>query len=315
MTIQLFPTHATVGTAKSAPAGNGSASAYHERLMRSADWPRPPGGLATQLRRQLASAPLWYGLLGFALFFCLWYLLTAVVIPPRFQFIPNPLYLIGEWLSPNPKFGVSIFTPQYYEHIWVSIVRVYEAFGCSVLLGAPLGILLGWSTVSRNILLPVVELLRPIPPLAWVPIAVLMIPSTEAAVVFITLLASFFATVLNTLLGVISIDETYFRAASCLGYSRWQVLWRVVVPGALPYIFTGLQIAMGVAWFSLVGGEMIAGRSGLGYLIFDGYTQLALPNIFIGMITLGVLGGLSSVAIRIVGHRLIGWNARGKGTT
>src|SRR6266566_804037 len=87
--------------------------------------------------------------------------------------------------------------------------------------------------------------------------------------------------------------DVYFRAAACLGYGRWQQLRRIVLPGALPTIFTGLEIAMGVAWFSLVGGELIAGKSGLGYLIFDGYTQVALPNIVIGMIVLGALGYVS----------------------
>lgn len=286
---------------------------YQERLRRSADWPSAPRGLADRVRRLFDRSSVRYGLVGFATFFALWYLLTAVVVPPRFNFIPNPIELFSEWVSRDPKFGISLFTPQYYEHIWISTLRVYIAFVISVLLGAPLGILIGWNKTARNIILPVVEILRPIPPLAWVPLAVLMIPATEGAVIFITLLASFFATVLNTLLGVLSIDSNYFRAASCLGYSRWQVLRRVVVPGSLPYIFTGLQIAMGVAWFSLVGGELIAGRSGLGYLIFDAYTQLALPNIFIGMITLGVLGWISSALIRMLGDWLMDWNRKDKG--
>ena len=162
----------------------------------------------------------------------------------------------------------------------------------------------------RNLLFPVVEMLRPIPPLAWVPIAVLVLYGTEMPVIFVTLLASFFATVLNTYLGVRSIPETYLRAAACLGYGRWQLLIRVVVPGALPYIFSGLQIALGVAWFSLVGGEIIAGRSGLGYMIFDAYTNLAVPNIFIGMITLGVLGYVSSAIIRRVGEWLMAWQSK-----
>lgn len=288
---------------------------YAERLRRSADWPIAAGSIGARIGRVLQSSTFRLGLIGFAGFFGLWYFLTAVVVPPRFNFIPNPLYLFREWVSATPKFGVSIFTPQYYDHVVTSVWRVYAAFAISVALGAPLGVLLGWSRLARQLVFPIVELLRPIPPLAWVPLAILLIPTTEAAVIFVTLLAAFFATVLNTLLGVSSIPETYFRAASCLGYSRWDVLWRVVVPGALPFIFTGLQIAMGVAWFSLVGGELIAGRSGLGYLIFDGYTNLALPNIFIGMITLGVLGWLSSALIRMIGNRLNRWQSRERGAT
>lgn len=285
---------------------------YDKRLQQSADWPIAAPGTAGRAMRLINSTRVRWGLLGFLLFFGLWYFFTAVVIPPRFNYIPNPISLFGEWISSTPKFGVSVFSAEYYQHIWVSTARVYVAFALSVLLGAPLGVLLGWSRLGRNLIYPIVELLRPIPPLAWVPLAVLLIPTTEMAVVFVTLLASFFATVLNTLLGVASINESYFRAASCLGYNRWQVLIRVVLPGAAPFIFTGLQIAMGVAWFSLVGGELIAGRSGLGYLIFDGYTQLALPNIFIGMITLGVLGFVSSAIIRRVGQWLMAWQSKGQ---
>ena len=293
-------------------SAQGLPAEYDERLRRSADWPVPPGDWRGRALRAAGSAQLGYALAGFLLFFALWYFLTSVVVPPRFHFIPNPAYLFQQWTSRQPEFGISVFSPQYYENIRVSVLRVYAAFAISVVLGAPLGILLGWSRLGRNLIFPVVEMLRPIPPLAWVPLAVLTFPGTETAVIFVTLLASFFATVLNTYLGVRSIPDTYFRAAACLGYRRIDVLRRVVVPGALPFIFTGLQIAMGVAWFSLVGGEMIAGRSGLGYLILDGYTQLALPNIFIGMITLGVLGWISSALIRKVGQVLMKWQSKGQ---
>ncbi len=283
---------------------------YADRLAASPDWPTPHGNLATRVRRAASDSKLRYGLLGFAAFFIVWYVASALLTLPRFKFVPDPWFLFNEWISRDPKYGISLFTPVYYEHILVSTARVYAAFALAVVFGAPLGILLGWSRLSRNMIFPLVEILRPIPPLAWVPLAVLTLYGTEMPVIFVTLLAAFFATVLNTFLGVVSIDESYLRAAACLGYSRWQTLIRVIVPGALPFIFTGLQIAMGVAWFSLVGGELIAGRSGLGYMIFDAYVQVALPNIFIGMITLGVLGYVSSAIIRRVGRRLMVWQAR-----
>ena len=293
-------------SAGSPPDGN-----YDKLLRASADWPAGKRGWAERAVLFLTSQQLRYGVLGIVVFFVTWYVLTAVIVPPRFNVIPDPVSLFSEWINRDPAYGISIFTPEYYEHILISVRRVCLAFLAAIGLGVPLGLVLGWSKTCENIILPVVELLRPIPPLAWVPLAVLAIPSTEGAVIFITLLASFFATVLNTLFGVKSIDESYFRAAACLGYSRWQVLKRVVIPGALPFVFTGLQIAMGVAWFSLVGGELIAGRSGLGYLIFDAYTNVALPNIFIGMITLGMLGYISSAIIRSVGNRLNRWNTKG----
>jgi NitT/TauT family transport system permease protein len=127
--------------------------------------------------------------------------------------------------------------------------------------------------------------------------------------IFLTWIAAFFATVLNTMLGVTSIDEAYLRAAYCLGSKRRDVLWNVVVPGSLPYVFTGLEIGMGVAWFSLVAAEMIAGESGLGYLILNSYVQLQTETIVIGMITLGFVGFASSITVRWVGRRLMAWQS------
>lgn len=285
---------------------------YERLLSSSPDWPIAKGNFASRAARAIGNWKLRYGILGLVAFFVIWYVASAVLSLPRFKFVPNPWYLFNEWISRDPKFGVSLYTSIYYEHILVSTLRVYTAFALAVLFGAPLGILLGWSRLARNMIFPIVEMMRPIPPLAWVPLAVLMLYGTEMPVIFVTLLAAFFATVLNTYLGVVSIDESYLRAAACLGYNRWETLQRVVVPGALPFIFTGLQIAMGVAWFSLVGGELIAGRSGLGYMIFNAYQQVALPNIFIGMITLGVLGYISSAIVRRVGARLMVWQARGR---
>ena len=287
--------------------------ALDRQLLLAAGWVETEGSMARRLLIRLRSPKMLRGLLGILIFFCAWFALTKLYVPPRFEFIPNPVYLFQQWISLHPDNGISVFTPVYYQHILVSTLRVYAAFTLAVVLGVPLGLLLGWNRMFRNMVFPVVELLRPIPPLAWVPLAVLMMSGIEMPVIFVTMLAGFFATVLNSYLGVLSIDETYFRAAACLGFTRWQILVRVVVPGALPFIFTGLQIAMGVAWFSLVGGEIIAGKSGLGFLIFDAYQNVQLSNIFIAMITLGTLGYVSSAIIRRVGVALMTWQSKERG--
>ena len=157
---------------------------------------------------------------------------------------------------------------------------------------------------------PVFETLRPIPILAWVPLAIVMFVATESAVIYLTFLASFYATALNTMLGVDSIDESYVRAANCLGASKWQVFRHVVVPGALPFIFTGLQISVGVSWFSLVAAEMVSGQYGLGYVINTSYTMVRYPTIVIGMITLGAVGYVTSAMVRVVGDYLMQWRLR-----
>jgi NitT/TauT family transport system permease protein len=249
-------------------------------------------------------------LLGFALFIALWALTVDVWKLPRFSNLPGPAAVINEWFSPRPTFGLSVYTPDYYLHILTSLRRVLIAFALATAIGVPLGLMIGWSQKVREYVFPVFELLRPIPALAWVPLSILMFKSTEAPVIYITFLPAFFATTLNTVLGVESIDNSYFRAAACLGARPWQTFRHVVVPGALPFIFTGLQISMGVAWFSLVAGEMISGEYGLGYVIYTAYTMVSYPTIVIGMITLGIVGYLSSAAIRLLGNLLMRWRVR-----
>jgi NitT/TauT family transport system permease protein len=265
-------------------------------------------------RRRGLSVALLFGALGFVLFVGGWYLSVDVLALPRFRGVPGPTEVIGEWISPKPAYGTSIFTAAYYQHIVVSIRRVAIAFALAAVTGVPLGLLLGWSKRLRQYVFPVFELIRPIPVLAWVPLALLMFHSRETSVIYLTYLAAFYAVTLNTLLGVQSVDPNLIRAARCLGAPSRVVLRTVVVPGSLPYIFTGLQIAMGVAWFSLVAGEMIAGQYGLGYLINASYTTTRYPTIVIAMITLGVVGYVSSALIRLAGRRLMAYRARGAGS-
>jgi NitT/TauT family transport system permease protein len=249
-------------------------------------------------------------LVGFALFLGFWYLTVEVWKLPRFAQMPGPTDVITEWLSPDPSYGLSIYSPEYYQHIWVSWRRVSIAFLLATATGVPLGLFLGWSQRFKDYVFPVFELLRPIPPLAWVPLAIIMFQGSETPIVFLTFLASFYATTLNTMLGVESIDVSFVRAAYCLGAKRPQVFWHVIVPGAMPFIFTGLQISVGVAWFSLVAGEMVSGQYGLGYLINTSYTMVQYPTMVIGMITLGLVGYLTSAAVRILGNYLMQWRAR-----
>ena len=247
---------------------------------------------------------------GFALFLGFWYLTVEVWRLPRFKEMPGITVVIKEWLSPNPTYGLSFYTAEYYQHIGMSIWRVAQAFFLATLLGVPFGLFLGWSRKFKEYVFPVFELLRPIPILAWVPLAIVMFIATESAIVFLAFLASFFATALNTMLGVQSIDESYVRAASCLGASKWQVFRHVIFPGALPFIFTGLQISIGVSWFSLVAAEMVSGQYGLGYVINTSYMMVRYPTIVIGMITLGFVGYATSAMVRIAGDYLMEWRVR-----
>lgn len=263
-----------------------------------------------RLKLWLQSPAPYLNLLGICGFVVLWYLLTEALDLPLFNKLPGPVNTFSEWFSENPTYGISFYTLEYYQHIGISAWRVFQAFALATALGVPIGLFMGWKKVFRDYTFPLLEVLRPIPMLAWVPLSILMWPGREASIIFLTFLGSFFATVLNTLLGVESIDESYFRAASSLGATEQQIFFKVIVPGSLPFVFTGLQISMGYAWFSLVAGEMLAGEFGLGYLIWNSYTLVQYPVIIIAMITLGVIGSLSSLIIRLVGDKLMQWKVR-----
>lgn len=263
-----------------------------------------------RLRDWLKSPSPYCSVAGLLAFVLLWWLLTEVFTLPLFCKLPGPVISLREWFSHDPLYGISVYTPEYYTHIGVSVWRVLQAFVLATVLGVPIGLFMGWKKTFKEYTFPLLEVLRPIPMLAWVPLSILMWPGREASIVFLTFLGSFFATVLNTLLGVESIDEVYFRAAASLGAKPRQVFFKVILPGALPFIFTGLQISMGFAWFSLVAGEMLAGEYGLGYLIWNSFTLVQYPVIIIAMVTLGVVGSLSSVCIRMVGDRLMQWKVR-----
>jgi ABC-type nitrate/sulfonate/bicarbonate transport system permease component len=263
-----------------------------------------------RVRQWLKSPRPYLMVIGFALFIGFWYLSVEVWKLPRFRDMPGITAVVKEWLNPNPAYGLSIYTAEYYKHIGVSIWRVTQAFCLATILGVSVGLLLGWSKTFKEYVFPVFETLRPIPILAWVPLAIVMFVATESAVIYLTFLASFFATALNTMLGVESIDESYVRAACCLGARRSQVFRHVIVPGALPFIFTGLQISVGVSWFSLVAAEMVSGQYGLGYVINTSYTMVRYPTIVIGMITLGFVGYVTSAMVRAMGDHLMQWRTR-----
>ena len=248
--------------------------------------------------------------IGFGIFLSCWYFFVEVWKLPRFEDMPGLTVVWKEMFSPDPIYGLSVYTPEYYQHIWVSVRRVAIAFLLATALGVPLGLFLGWSKKFREYVFPLFEVFRPIPILAWVPLAILMFSGSETPVIFLTFLASFFATALNTMLGVESIDESYSRAAYCLGASPWQVFREVIVPGAMPFIFTGLQISIGVAWFSLVAGEMVSGEFGLGYVINTAYTTVRYPTIVIGMVTLGAVGYSTSAMVRMLGDHVMQWRVR-----
>lgn len=218
----------------------------------------------------------------------------------RFVLIPGPVEVLEygrHWVG----------TKMFWIDTLMSTGRVLVGVGSACVIGIPLGLMIGWRKSFSDLTFPTLEFLRPIPAPAYLPLAILLFPWEEMSVAFIPFVNALFPVLLNTITGVKLIDRDYFRAALCLGSSPSQILWHVVLPGALPSISTGCAIGMGIGWMGAVVGEMITGKWGLGYRIWEAYILIRYPLIVVGMVAIGILGFGSAALIRYLSRRLIPW--------
>ena len=187
------------------------------------------------------------------------------------------------------------------------IGREGSAFVRKSSYGVLLGIMIGRYRLMRFLSLPALEVFRPIPAIAWVPMAIMLWPTNEQSIVFITFLGSFFPILVNTLHGMSLVDPVLVRASQCLGAREMSIFREVYFPASLPHIFTGLTVGMGVAWVSLIAAEMISGQFGIGYFTWEAYSLVQYADIALGMICIGVLGLGSSALIRGLGRLVMPW--------
>ena len=195
------------------------------------------------------------------------------------------------------------------EHIGASLFRVGTGFFLALALGVPLGLLMGWVGAAFAMLNPIIQILRPISPIAWIPIAILWFGVGDLSPIFLIFLSSLFPTVVQTIAGVHTIDRQYLRAAQNFGVSRMRLFRRVVIPAVLPEIITAARISLGVAWLVVVAAEMIALRSGLGFLIIDSRNAGNRYDLVVaGMAIIGVTGLLLDGGMRRLERlRIVRW--------
>jgi NitT/TauT family transport system permease protein len=193
-------------------------------------------------------------------------------------------------------------------HLTASMSRVFSGFLGAAVVGIGLGLMIGRSRFAADALLPPLEMLRPIPAVAWIPLSILMFPSSELSMIFITFTGALFPILLNTVHGVEAVDARLIASAHSLGSGQREVFTEVILPAAAPSIFTGLSIGMGTAWFCLVTAEMIAGQFGIGYYTWASYTIQNYSDIVVGMLLIGLLGMGSSVLVKKLGNILMPWH-------
>lgn len=225
---------------------------------------------------------------------------TYVLTPVTRTLLPAPTTIVvAAWEL--------IRSGELFKHLLDSAKREAVAFLWAS-LSIPLGVFMGWSKTIERQVDPIVEMLRPIPPIAWIPLSILWFGIGDTQNEFIIFLGIFFPILINTITGVNNVEKNLIRAARCLGADEAKVIWRVIVHAALPQILTGIRIGLGVGWMALVAAELVGANSGLGYLINDSRTLLRTDFIIVGMATIGLVGLLIDRIIRYLSRRFLPWS-------
>jgi nitrate/nitrite transport system permease protein len=186
---------------------------------------------------------------------------------------------------------------------WYSLMRVAKGYLLAVVLGTPIGLLLGMSKGFTNTFDPIIQVLRPVSPLAWLPLGLVIFQKPEPAGIFTIAMCSMWPTVMNTALGVRSIPQDYINVARVLRLSPWKTLVKVTIPAAMPYMFTGFRLSLGIAWLVIVAAEMLTGAPGVGGFLWQEYNALIYEHIILCILTIGIIGFLLDRIMSLVERR------------
>jgi nitrate/nitrite transport system permease protein len=248
-----------------------------------------PSGLITTLKKIVSVlVGISYNVLGFVALLAAWYfvsLITKGELPGPlatsvifWELISDPFYDYG----PNDK-GIAL-------QLLSSLIRVFTGFLLGSLIAIPVGLLMGANAFCRKVFYPVVQILKPVSPLAWFPIGLVAFQSASDATIFIIVITSLWPTLINTAFGVASIPDDHKNVSKAFGFSKWKYLSKVLIPYSLPHIITGLRLSIGVAWLVIVAGEMLSGGMGIGFFVWDSWNSLSLEKVISAILIIGLVG-------------------------
>ncbi|WP_139703759.1 taurine ABC transporter permease TauC [Aeromonas hydrophila] len=238
----------------------------------------------------------------------LWWLVARLgLISPLF--LPPPAQVLQQFATLAGPQGFMDAT--LWQHLAASLQRILIALAAATLCGVTVGLAMGLSPTLRGMLDPLIELYRPVPPLAYLPLMVIWFGIGETSKVLLIYLAIFAPVAMATLAGVQGARQVRLRAARALGANRWQVLWYVIVPGALPDILTGLRIGLGVGWSTLVAAELIAATRGVGFMVQAAGEFLATDVVLAGILVIALIAFTLELGLRALQHRLTPWHGEG----
>lgn len=267
----------------------------------------------TAIRKAVLNSSTLRALISIAVFVLLWEIGSRSkqwfgVAVPWVGNVPAPSAVLVAWSKLLGDLG-------YWQSWYMSLLRVLAGFVAAMVVGIPLGLLMAVSRAFNGVAFPTFEVLRPIPPLAWVPASIMFWPTQELSITFVTFLGAFFTVVINVIGGAKSIDIRYFQAAQAMGASQWDIFRRIVLLGTVPSIVVGASVGMGITWNVVVAAEMISGGGsqsggsggGLGFFIWNSYVGGSYEQIVVGMISIGIAGYLCSEGLRHAGVLFTPW--------
>jgi NitT/TauT family transport system permease protein len=211
------------------------------------------------------------------------------------------------WAFGAGGLGLNPYSGTWLANLLFSAERVGKGFLVAIIVAVPVGLAIGWSRIASGALDPTVQLLRPIPITAWLPFSIAVFGIRDMGAVFLIALGAFYPIVVNTAQGARDIERNLVRAAMMMGAGRWTILRRVVLPASLPSIFTGLRIGLGIAWTAVIVAEMVAVKSGLGYVLWDAYYVGRMDVVIADMATIGLLGLISDRVILGIEKWVLAW--------
>jgi NitT/TauT family transport system permease protein len=230
-------------------------------------------------------------------------LLPAGILPPPSRALEG-WYV---WAFGPAGFGLNPYSGTWFANVGFSAERVAQGYALAILIGVPLGIMIGWSRLMARVVDPTIQSLRPIPITAWLPFAIALFGIRNFGAIFLIALGAFYPIVINSAAGARDVNRNLIRAARMMGASERQLLFRVVFPNALPAIFTGMRIGLGIAWTAVIVAEMVAVKSGLGYVLWDAYYVGRMDVVLADMASIGLMGFLSDRILVFIEGRVLHW--------
>ena len=230
--------------------------------------------------------------------------------PDMAGIVPTPLAVMdgfAGWIWGQPGLGLNPYLGTWVSNVTYSGSRVVQGFFYATLLGIPLGLLIGRSKLISKLIDPMIQSLRPIPITAWLPFSIALFGIRDIGSVFLIFLGGFYAVVVNTTQGARDVDRNLVRAAQMMGCRPGQLLWRVVLPSAMPAIFTGLRVGLGISWTAVIVSEMVAVKSGLGYVLWDAYYVGRMDIVLADMVSIGAMGFVSDRIIVAMESKVVRW--------